>query len=76
MLPNHVSTSFIRLNITEDDEQFCIDLLRETGVLLVPGSAYGVPQHARLGYCCRKETLEKGLALLSEYLKERGNNKA
>ena len=76
VLPNHVSTSFIRLNITEDDEQFCIDLLRETGVLLVPGSAYGVPQHARLGYCCRKETLEKGLALLSEYLKERGNNKA
>ena len=76
VLPNHVSTSFIRLNITEDDEQFCIDLLRETGVLLVPGSAYGVPQHARLGYCCKKETLEKGLALLSEYLKERGNNKA
>lgn len=75
VLPNHVSTSFIRLNITEDDEQFCIDLLRETGVLLVPGSAYGVPQHARLGYCCKKETLEKGLALLSEYLKERGNNK-
>lgn len=75
VLPNHVSTSFIRLDITEDDEQFCIDLLRETGVLLVPGSAYGVPQHARLGYCCKKETLEKGLALLSEYLKERGNNK-
>lgn len=75
VLPNHVSTSFIRLNITEDDEQFCIDLLRETGVLLVPGSAYGVPQHARLGYCCKKETLEKGLALLSEYLKECGKNK-
>lgn len=70
VLPNHVSTSFIHLNISEDDERFCIDLLKETGVLLVPGSAYGLPQHARLGYCCKQETLKTGLALLSEYLKK------
>ncbi len=66
--PNYVSTSFIKLAIEVDDRQFCIDLLEETGVLLVPGSAFDLPKHARLGYCCKKEVLEKGLTLLSEFL--------
>ncbi|EEV55731.1 aminotransferase [Enterococcus faecium] len=68
--PNYVSTSFIKLTIEEDDQTFCINLLEETGVLLVPGSAFDLPKHARLGYCCKKETLEKGLSLLSEFLKK------
>ena len=67
--PHYVSTSFIRLDIPQDDRQFCIDLLEETGVLLVPGSAFDLPQHARLGYCCKKETLIQGLTLLSDYLR-------
>lgn len=70
VVPNYVSTSFIKLNIPQDDYQFCVDLLKDKGVLLVPGTAFGVPGYARLGYCCKKETLEKGLQLLSEYLKE------
>ncbi|EOH92522.1 aminotransferase [Enterococcus villorum] len=68
VMPNYVSTSFIKLDIKDDDTQFCIDLLEETGVLLVPGSAFDLPKHARLGYCCKKEVLEKGLTLLSEFL--------
>lgn len=67
--PNYVSTSFIKLDIKQEDEAFCIDLLEKTGVLLVPGSAFGVSGHARVGYCCKKETLIKGLELLSEHLK-------
>ncbi|WP_165038134.1 aminotransferase [Enterococcus sp. ZJ1622] len=70
VMPNYVSTSFIKLAIKEDDRVFCSELLKETGVLLVPGSAFDLPQHARLGYCCKKETLEKGLSLLSEFLKK------
>lgn len=73
--PNYVSTSFIKLAIEEDDQTFCINLLEETGVLLVPGSAFDLPKHARLGYCCKKETLEKGLFLLSEFLKNRPKQK-
>ncbi|MBL1223786.1 aminotransferase [Enterococcus sp. BWR-S5] len=68
--PHYVSTSFIKLDIPQDDYSFCIDLLEETGVLLVPGTAFGLPQHARLGYCCREETLRKGMALLSKYLRK------
>jgi aspartate/methionine/tyrosine aminotransferase len=68
--PHYVSTAFIKLNIQQEDEQFCIDLLEQTGVLLVPGTAFGIPGYARLGYCCQKETLEIGLKLLSDYLKK------
>ena len=70
VFPNYVSTSFIKLNIPQNDYEFCVDLLKDKGVLLVPGTAFGVPGYARLGYCCKKKTLENGLQLLSEYLKE------
>ncbi|SJZ49744.1 Aspartate/methionine/tyrosine aminotransferase [Pilibacter termitis] len=68
--PNFVSTSFIKLDIPQKDEEFCLDLLNETGVLLVPGSAFDRPNHARVGYCCKKEELLKGLELLSDYLRK------
>ncbi|MGL4662493.1 MAG: aminotransferase [Culicoidibacterales bacterium] len=70
VVPHYVSTSFIKLDINENDVDFCINLLKETGVLLVPGSAFGIPGHARVGYCCKKEILLKGLELLSIYLKQ------
>ncbi|KRL05809.1 transaminase [Liquorilactobacillus oeni DSM 19972] len=70
VLPHYVSTSFIKLIIPEDDYSFCVSLLKNTGVLLVPGTVFGIPQHARLGYCCDKEILKKGLALLSQYLRK------
>lgn len=70
VLPKNVPTSFIKLDIPEDDYSFCVSLLKDTGVLLVPGTAFGIPQHARLGYCCDKETLEQGLSLLTQYLRK------
>lgn len=66
--PQSVSTAFIKLDINEDDYIFFTRLVKETGVLLVPGQAFGLPGHARLGYCCPKDTLKIGLAKLSEFL--------
>lgn len=68
--PKGVSTSFISLDIPQDDEEFCKKLLAEKGVLLVPGSRFELPRGARLGYCANKETLERGLSLLGEALAE------
>lgn len=65
-----MSTSFIKLGIPQDDYSFCEDLLREKGVLLVPGTAFDRPQHARLGYCCNPKILQQGLEKLSEYLRK------
>lgn len=70
VLPKAVSTSFIRLDIPMEIEPFCIQLLEETGVLLVPGNRFDTPNHARLGYCTSTETLKKGLEKLSTFLKK------
>ncbi|MFC2550351.1 MAG: aminotransferase [Streptococcus sanguinis] len=68
--PHHVSTSFIKLDVPEETEAFCIHLLKEKGVLLVPGNRFDMPGYARLGYCTHTETLKKGLEKLSEFLRE------
>ena len=68
--PRSVSTSFIQLDIPEDDEEFCRRLLSERGVLLVPGSRFELPCGARLGYCASEDVLREGLRLLGEALAE------
>lgn len=68
--PKAVSTSFIQLDIPIDDEQFCKDLLRDQGVLLVPGSRFELPCGARLGYCAAEPTLREGLKRLSAALRQ------
>ena len=68
VFPNGVSTSFVKLETKTSSLEFCQNLLRDTGVLLVPGEAFDVPGHARLGYCAPTETLKKGLAVLADYL--------
>lgn len=67
--PKAVSTSYIQLDIPIDDERFCIDLLRDYGVLLVPGSRFELPCGARLGYCAAETTLREGLNRLSRALR-------
>ena len=70
IMPQAVSTSFPKIDINEDIEEFCIKLLKEKGVLLVPGNRFDMPGHVRLGYCAQEDTLKQGLAKLSEFLKE------
>lgn len=70
VLPRHVSTSFIKLDIPEETEIFCIRLLKEKGVLLVPGNRFDMPGYARLGYCCHTDVLKNGLKALSEFLRQ------
>ena len=70
IFPRYVSTSFIKLDIPVPIEEFCIDILKEKGVLLVPGNRFGVPGHARLGYCTHTNVLKNGLKELSVYLRK------
>lgn len=68
--PPATSTAFIHFHLKEDVEQLCLSLLEKTGVLLVPGNRFDIPGHARLGYCCQTEILEKGLQLISDFLQK------
>lgn len=69
VLPHLVSTSFIKINTELPIKEFCLQLLQKEGVLLVPGSAYGIEGHARLGYCCKAEVLQEGLSRISKFLR-------
>ncbi|MDO5088509.1 MAG: aminotransferase [Leptotrichiaceae bacterium] len=70
VFPKNVSTSFIKLDIPMETEEFCISLLKTKGVLLVPGNRFDMPGYARLGYCTHTQILKKGLEKLSEYLRK------
>lgn len=66
--PDHVPISFLQIHTGVSTEAFCLGLLKEKGVLLVPGEAFEQPGFVRLGYCCDSDVLKKGLSLISEYL--------
>ena len=51
---------------------FCEDLLESEGLAIVPGSAFGTPDHVRLSYASSIETLDDALARLGRFLASRG----
>lgn len=58
--PKGVSVAYIQWDIPTDDEEFCIKLLKEEGVLLVPGQPLRAPRRraswatARPNRCCAR----------------------
>lgn len=50
--------------------EFCARLAEERGVLLVPGECFEREHHFRLGFGYATPTLERGLAVLADYLDE------
>ena len=68
--PAEVPTAFVKLDVGVPIEDFCLTLLKKYGVLLVPGNRFDREGYVRLGYSCQKETLKRGLQLLSTCLKE------
>ncbi|MCI2095676.1 MULTISPECIES: aminotransferase [Lactococcus] len=70
--PNAVSVSFVKFEELDPTktEDFAIQLLREKGVLIIPGNRFDLPGYGRIGYCTDETTLRQGLKLLSEFLRE------
>lgn len=67
--PAVVSTSFVKIAVDMPMEDFCLQLLQEHGVLLVPGNRFERDGYVRLGFACEQETLIKGLEKLSQFLR-------
>jgi capreomycidine synthase len=67
-LPAGGVCGFPALHAVPDVEAFCHRLAREHRVLLVPGTCFGAPGHARLGFGGAPEDLEMGLSRLSRAL--------
>jgi capreomycidine synthase len=60
--------AFVRLPQVPDVEEFCRRLARERRTLLVPGSCFGHPGFARLGFGAATDELREGLARLTDQL--------
>jgi aspartate aminotransferase len=66
------------LNIAEtkvSSNQFCSDLILETGVALTPGIAFGNnwDDHVRISFATEDLIVEKGLALIKEFVEKKYN---
>ncbi|MCB1055195.1 MAG: capreomycidine synthase [Acidobacteria bacterium] len=67
-LPAGGVTGFPRFKNGLDVEAFCHRLAQEKRVLLVPGSCFGFPEHARLGFGGSTAELEAGLDAIASLL--------
>ena len=54
--------------VTSDDAKFALQLLEETGVGTVPGSAFYAPGHIRLSYAAAISELDAAMDRLGEFL--------
>ena len=62
---NRITPSGVKI---DSAAKFCEALLSEKGVSVVPGSAFGAPEHIRISYATSLTELQRGLSLLEEFL--------
>ena len=56
----------------ENDFHFCEELLKATGVVVVPGTGFGQKpgsSHFRIVICPTEETIDKAFSLIGEFYK-------
>ncbi len=56
-------------NNYKSSKEFAVDLLKKTGVVVVPGSAFGIQgdRYVRFALVCSKEKLQKAIAIIGKY---------
>jgi aspartate/methionine/tyrosine aminotransferase len=64
--PNASTIGFARYKGRQNVQDFCEQLVREAGVLLLPGTVYDEPQHIRFGY--GRRNLPESLAQFEAWL--------
>ncbi len=64
-------TGFVKLNVPKmTAEEFCIRLIREKDVLLLPGRVFGDNERFRVGVGTKTEEFNRGISALSDFLAE------
>lgn len=64
--PDASPIGFPRFKLPQDVAGFCEELVRETGVLLLPGTVYDQPKHLRVGY--GRRNMPEALGRLERFL--------
>jgi len=69
--PQAAFYAFPKLDIARSDDDFIKDLVREAGVIVVPGSGFGQApgtKHFRMVFLPPEETLQRALHLVGEFM--------
>ena len=66
--PKGGTTALLKYDYDIPSRTFCIDILKNTGVLFAPGSALNMEGWIRIGYANDPKILTTGLEKVSEYL--------
>ncbi len=67
--PKSGTTALVKYDLPMPSVEFCLRLLKETGVMFVPGSAMDMEGHVRIGYANARRNLELGLPKVSTFLR-------
>ena len=73
--PRAAFYAFPRLDISRSDTEFVLDLIRETGVIVVPGEGFGQApgsHHFRLVFLPPEDTLRKALEQIGDFSRKWG----
>jgi aspartate/methionine/tyrosine aminotransferase len=65
--PNAATIGFARFKVQQEVQEWCENLVRDAGVLLLPGTVYDEPRHIRFGY--GRKNMPESLAQFENYLK-------
>ena len=68
--PNAGTTALLKYEFNIPSREFCIQILKNTGVLFAPGSAMDMEGWVRIGYANDPKILTQGLTVLSAYLEK------
>ena len=66
--PNSGTVALLKYDLPMSSREFCISLLKETGVMFTPGSVLNMEGYVRIGYANNPDTLKEGLRLVSAFL--------
>jgi aspartate/methionine/tyrosine aminotransferase len=69
--PASGTTALLKYDLDLSSRNFCVTLLKETGVLFTPGSAMGMEGYLRIGFANATQVLETGLDRVSQFLSSR-----
>ncbi len=67
--PKSGTTALVKYDLPISSRDFCTQLLEQTGVMFVPGSTMEMEGHLRIGYANARRSLERGLPLVSTFLR-------
>jgi aspartate/methionine/tyrosine aminotransferase len=66
--PRSGTTALVKFDLDMSSYEFCISLLKQTGVMFTPGSSFDMEGYVRIGYANNPKILQTGLERVSDFL--------